>query len=230
MLLEIEGVTKTYETPSGEGRTTVLRDISLRVEAGDSIAVLGPSGSGKSTLLNIIGALDRPTSGDVIFSGKNLASLGDAELARIRNLEMGFVFQLHYLLPQLTVFENVLVPTVPLGSKSDRIAAEERAFQLLEKVGLQKHLDHFPAQLSGGEMQRVAVVRALINGPKLILADEPTGSLDRDSSNNLGRLLVGLNRDQGTALVVVTHSLELAGLMSRIYRLEDGLLVHHVIQ
>jgi lipoprotein-releasing system ATP-binding protein len=230
MLLEINGVSKTYETPSGEDRTTVLRDVSLKVEAGDSIAVLGPSGSGKSTLLNIIGALDRPTSGDVMFSGKNLASLGDAELARIRNLEMGFVFQLHYLLPQLTVFENVLVPTVPLGSKSDRIAVKERAFQLLEKVGLQKHLDHFPAQLSGGEMQRVAVVRALINGPKLILADEPTGSLDRDTSDNLGRLLVGLNRDQGTALVVVTHSLALAGLMSRIYKLEDGLLAHHVIQ
>lgn len=227
MLLELKGVSKVYENPSGEGRTTVLHNISLRINPGDSIAVVGPSGSGKSTLLNIIGALDRPTSGEVMFAGKNLASLRDSELSRIRNLEVGFVFQLHHLLPQLTVFENVLVPTVPLGLKSETEKVKNRALQLLEKVGLKTHLDHFPAQLSGGEMQRTAVVRALINSPKLVLADEPTGSLDRDSSENLGRLLVELNREEGAALIVVTHSFELAGNMSRIYQLMDGRLADH---
>jgi len=227
MLLELKNVSKTYESPSGEGRTAVLRNVSLRVDPADSIAIVGPSGSGKSTLLNIMGALDRPTSGEVTFDGKKLASLEDTELARIRNLELGFVFQLHHLLPQLTVFENALVPTVPLGSKSGNAEAEKRALQLLKKVGLEKHLDHFPAQRSGGERQRAAVVRALINKPKLVLADEPTGSLDRKSSENLGRLLVELNREEGAALIVVTHSFGLAGHMSRIYQLEDGVLAEY---
>lgn len=229
MLLELKNVSKTYKTPSGKGEISVLRSISLNVQHGESVAVIGPSGSGKSTLLNIIGALDRPTSGQVLFDGKDLGRLGDPELARIRNLDVGFVFQLHHLLPQLTVLENVLLPTVSLGSKSENEGAnvEKRALELLEKVGLQNLLDQFPAQLSGGEMQRVAVVRALINRPKLVLADEPTGSLDRNSSKNLGRLLVALNRDEGTALIVVTHSSELAADMSRIYTLQDGVLATH---
>jgi ABC-type lipoprotein export system ATPase subunit len=224
MLLELKNISKTYEIPSGEGQVTVLKDISIQVSQGESIAVAGPSGSGKSTLLNIIGALDRPTSGMVTLTGKNLADLEDSELSKIRNQDIGFVFQLHHLLPQCTVLENVLIPTVPLGLNKDDENVMIRAKELLEKVGLEKHFHHFPAQLSGGEMQRVAVVRALINMPKLVLADEPTGSLDRESSKNLGQLLLQLNKDEGVALIVVTHSMELARLMDKVYKLQDGKL------
>jgi ABC-type lipoprotein export system ATPase subunit len=188
------------------------------------MAVVGPSGSGKSTLLNIIGALDRPTSGMVALDGKNLADLEDSELSKIRNQDIGFVFQLHHLLPQCTVLENVLIPTIPLGLNREDKNVKIRAQELLEKVGLEQHLHHFPAQLSGGELQRVAVVRALINTPKLVLADEPTGSLDRESSENLGQLLVRLNKEVGMALIVVTHSMELARLMEKVYTLRDGKL------
>lgn len=194
------------------------------------MAIVGPSGSGKSTLLNIIGALDRPTSGVVTFAGKNLADLGDLELSRIRNREIGFVFQLHHLLPQCSVFENVLIPTIPLGLKKGDEEKRNRAMNLLEGVGLEKHKDHFPAQLSGGEMQRVAVIRALINRPKLILADEPTGSLDRESSQNLGRLLIKVNKEEGTALITVTHSIDLARLMDKAFKLRDGMLENYVIE
>jgi ABC-type lipoprotein export system ATPase subunit len=224
MLLELKNISKTYEIPSGEGQVTVLKDISIQVSQGESIAVAGPSGSGKSTLLNIIGALDRPTSGMVTLTGKNLADLEDSELSKIRNQDIGFVFQLHHLLPQCTVLENVLIPTVPLGLNKDDENVMIRVKELLEKVGLEKHFHHFPAQLSGGEMQRVAVVRALINMPKLVLADEPTGSLDRESSKNLGQLLLQLNKDEGVALIVVTHSMELARLMDKVYKLQDGKL------
>ncbi len=224
MLLELKNISKTYEIPSGEGQAIVLRDISLQVNQGESIAVVGPSGSGKSTLLNIIGALDRPTSGIVTLTGKNLADLEDSELSKIRNQDIGFVFQLHHLLPQCTVLENVLIPTIPLGLNREDENVRIRAKELLEKVGLEKHFYHFPAQLSGGERQRVAVVRALINTPKLILADEPTGSLDRESSENLGQLLLQLNKEEGMALIVVTHSLELARLMDKVYKLRDGKL------
>ena len=185
MLLELRNISKKYEIPSGEGHATVLRDVYLQITQGESVAIVGPSGSGKSTLLNIIGALDKPTSGVVTFAGKNLADLDDAELSQIRNQEIGFVFQLHHLLPQCTVFENVLIPTIPPRLEKEDEDVQERARNLLGGVGLEKHKDYFPAQLSGGEMQRVAVIRALINRPKLVLADEPTGSLDRESSENL---------------------------------------------
>jgi len=230
MLLELKNISKIFELPSGEGHTTVLRDISLQVSQGESVAVVGPSGSGKSTLLNIIGALDKPTSGVVTFAGKDLADLGDSELSRIRNREIGFVFQLHHLLPQCTVFENVLIPTIPLGLNKGDEDVRGRAKNLLERVGLEKHSDHFPAQLSGGEMQRVAVIRALINRPKLILADEPTGSLDRESSENLGQLLVKVNKEEGTALITVTHSIELGRLMDKAFKLRDGILENYVIE
>jgi ABC-type lipoprotein export system ATPase subunit len=180
--------------------------------------------------LNIIGALDKPTSGVVTFAGKNLADLDDAELSQIRNREIGFVFQLHHLLPQCTVFENVLIPTIPLGLEKEDEDVQERARNLLEGVGLKKHMDYFPAQLSGGEMQRVAVIRALINRPKLILADEPTGSLDRESSENLGQLLVKVNKEEGTTLITVTHSIEIARLMDKVYRLQDGMLENYLIE
>ena len=230
MLLELKNISKKYEIPSGEGHTTVLRDISLQIIQGESVALVGPSGSGKSTLLNIIGALDKPTSGVVTFAGKDLADLDDSELSRIRNREIGFVFQLHHLLPQCTVFENVLLPTIPLGLKKGDEDVRDRAKNLLERVGLEKHKDYFPAQLSGGEMQRVAVIRALINRPKLILADEPTGSLDRESSENLGQLLVKVNKEEGTALITVTHSIELARLMDKVFKLRDGILENYVIE
>jgi ABC-type lipoprotein export system ATPase subunit len=230
MLLELRNISKKYEIPSGEGHTTVLRDVSLQITQGESVAVVGPSGSGKSTLLNIIGALDKPTSGVVTFAGKNLADLDDAELSQIRNQEIGFVFQLHHLLPQCTVFENVLIPTIPLGMEKEDEDVQERAKNLLERVGLEKHKDYFPAQLSGGEMQRVAVVRALINRPTLVLADEPTGSLDRESSKNLGQLLVKVNREEETTLITVTHSIEIARLMNKVYRLQDGMLENYPIE
>ncbi len=230
MWLELKNISKKYDIPSGQGQTIVLRDISLQIIQGESVAVVGPSGSGKSTLLNIIGALDKPTSGVVIFAGKNLADLDDSTLSRIRNQEIGFVFQLHHLLPQCTVFENVLIPTIPLKMEKKDKDVQERAKNLLERVGLEKHMDYFPAQLSGGEMQRVAVVRALINRPTLVLADEPTGSLDRESSDNLGRLLVKVNKEEETTLITVTHSIEIARLMDKVYRLRDGMLEKYSIE
>lgn len=222
ILLELKRIAKTFEIPAADKTMTVLEDISFRIDLGESMAVVGPSGSGKSTLLNIIGALEKPTSGDVFFSGKNLANLSDSELSAIRNLEIGFIFQLHHLLPQCTVLENVLIPTIPLGVKKNKNEVMRRAETLLEKVALKERMDFFPAVLSGGELQRVAVVRALINKPKLILADEPTGSLDKESSENLGRLLVDLNREEGVALITVTHSMELARLMGKVFNLQNG--------
>lgn len=223
-LLELDNITKRFRHPSRREDIAVLEGLSLEVRAGEAIAVVGPSGSGKSTLLNIMGALDRPSSGTVRLEGTDLSQLGDEELSRIRNREIGFIFQLHYLLPHCTVLENVQVPSLPLGPKADRPAVRDRAVQLLERVGLGEHLDHFPAQLSGGELQRVAVVRALINRPRLLLADEPTGSLDREASQNLGEILVRLNREEGTTLVVVTHSEDLAKLLDPVYALANGKL------
>lgn len=168
MLLELKKIAKAFEIPAADKTMTVLADISFRIDQGESMAVVGPSGSGKSTLLNIIGALEKPTSGDVFFAGKNLANLRDSELSVIRNREIGFIFQLHHLLPQCTVLENVLIPTIPLGVKKNKNEMMRRAKTLLEKVALKERMDFFPAVLSGGELQRVAVVRALINKPKLI--------------------------------------------------------------
>lgn len=224
MLLELKKITKTFEIPGGEREMIVLEDISFQIDQGESMAVVGPSGSGKSTLLNIIGALDRPTSGDVFFAGKNLANLRDSDLSAIRNREIGFIFQLHHLLPQCTVLENVLIPAIPLGIKKNKNEVLKRAKTLLEKVALKERMNFFPAVLSGGELQRVAVVRALINSPKLILADEPTGSLDKESSENLGRLLVDLNREEGVSLITVTHSMDLARRMSKVFNLQNGKL------
>ena len=186
--------------------------------------IVGPSGCGKSTLLNIIGALDRPTSGRVLFDGRDLAALDDNELAKIRNKQIGFVFQMHHLLPQCTVLENVLVPTLAGKDRSAMEQARERATNLLQRVGLKEFLLHRPGQLSGGQRQRVAVVRALINQPKLLLADEPTGSLDREASEKIADLLVELNRSEKVTLIVVTHSHELAKRMGRVVELTEGSL------
>jgi ABC-type lipoprotein export system ATPase subunit len=223
-VLELVNVAKSYESPGDKAGLRVLKDITLKLEQGQSIVIVGPSGSGKSTLLNIIGALDRPSSGQVLFDGRNLADLDDVELARIRNKEIGFVFQLHHLLGQCTVLENVLVPTLVDNSRSSKKEIQKRAADLLERVGLGDHLLHRPGELSGGQRQRVAVVRALINRPRLLLADEPTGSLDEDSSQNIAELLVELNLSERIALVAVTHSLKLARRIGRVMELGDGLL------
>ena len=224
MLLELINISKSYHVPDETDGYHVLKDVTLNVEAGESLAITGPSGSGKSTLLNIIGALDRPTSGRVLLENRDLSQLGDRELAIIRNREIGFVFQLHHLLPQYTALENVLVPTLAKASRSAEGDAEARARHLLKRVGLGERLSSRPGQLSGGERQRVAVVRALINSPKLLLADEPTGSLDRSSADDLARLLAELNREEGVTLILVTHALELAERMGRLLELSDGAL------
>ena len=222
-ILILKDIAKSYPAPSG-GTVEVLKSISLEVEAGRSIAIVGPSGCGKSTLLNIIGTLDFPSAGSVILEGQELGRLGEVEKAAIRNRKIGFVFQQHHLLPQCTVLENVLVPTLISRSESIQIA-ETRARDLLDQVGLSPRLDYRPGQLSGGEQLRVAVVRAMINQPQLLLADEPTGSLDRVGAESLADLLIRMNRQQGTTLIVVTHSLPLAQRMDRLYTLVDGTLV-----
>jgi len=215
-------MSKRYESPTSTELVPVLRDVTLEIQRGESVAIVGPSGSGKSTLLNIIGTLDRPDSGHVLLDGKDLSRLDDIQLAAVRNREIGFIFQSHHLLPQCTVLENVLVPTLANKDAALRNGAVERAKGLLDKVGLGARLTHRPGQLSGGERQRVAVVRALINQPKLLLADEPTGSLDRASAENLADLLVRLNREEGVTLIVVTHAPDLAKRMSRVLELRDG--------
>jgi len=223
-MLELVNVSKSYERPGQEGRLEVLRDISLKIGNGESVAVVGPSGSGKSTLLNVIGGLDRPTEGRVLLGGSDIGRLGDAALSRVRNKKIGFVFQLHHLLAQCTVLENVLVPV--LAEKGRRCGQEvrERALGLLDRVGLSDWSLHRPGELSGGQLQRVAVVRALINKPRLLLADEPTGSLDKHRAFEMADLLGELNKSEGVTLIVVTHSEELAERMGRVFELSEGRL------
>ncbi len=223
-MLELINVSKEFQSPAETGSVTVLKDITLKIEKGRSVAIVGPSGCGKSTLLNIIGALDRPTAGRVLFDGKDLTKADDIELAGIRNSEIGFVFQLHHLLPQCTVLENVIVPTLADKNRSSRKEVEERAVSLLERVGLKEWMLHRPGQLSGGQRQRVAVVRALINQPKLLLADEPTGSLDEHAAQNIAELLVELNQSEQVTLILATHSIKLAEHMGQVLELSNGTL------
>jgi ABC-type lipoprotein export system ATPase subunit len=224
MLLQLRNVTKTYHAPDGGDAVDVLRGVDLEIAAGETVAITGPSGSGKSTALNIIGALDRADSGEVIVDGRDVEKMGEEELAAYRNTTVGFIFQLHHLLPQCTILENVLVPTLAVG-KRDAEALQARAESLLEAVGLKHRLHHRPGELSGGERQRVAVARALINSPKLLLADEPTGALDRTNAARLADLLVELNKSHGITLVMVTHAPDLAQRMQRTFELLDGKLV-----
>jgi lipoprotein-releasing system ATP-binding protein len=224
LLLELVGVGKAYPGVADAAGPSVLDGLDLRVSAGQSLAIVGPSGCGNSTLLNIIGTLDRPTSGKVLLAGQDLSTMTDKQLATLRSRQIGFIFQLHHLLPQCTILENVLLPTLAASGGQTRAQAQAEALRLLKRVGLSHRLHHRPGQLSGGECQRAAVVRALINSPRLVLADEPTGSLDRTSADELGSLLVELNRDEGVTLIVVTHSLDLAGLMGRRLELRAGKL------
>ena len=223
MLAELQNISKHYEQGSGI-RNEILNQISLTIQENDSIAIVGPSGSGKSTLLNILGTLDKPSSGKVILDGTTTDMLNENQLADMRNQFIGFVFQLHHLLPQLTLLENILLPAMPLNIKSSQEMTVERAHQLIDRVGLKKLVNQRPGQLSVGECQRAAVVRALINQPRLLLADEPTGSLDAENASQLGQLLGELNLEQKLAVVLVTHSAELASRMNRIYRLTSGKL------
>lgn len=223
-MLELVHVAKKYDSPGDKEALSVLKDITLKVQSGQSLVIVGPSGSGKSTLLNIMGALDHPTRGQVLFDGQDLAAQNEKTLASIRNKQIGFVFQLHHLLPQCTVLENVLVPTLADKKHPDMKEIRDRAVNLLQRVGLEKFMLYRPGELSGGQRQRVAVVRALINNPKLLLADEPTGSLDKDSSENIADLLVELNKSEKVTLIVVTHSLSLAERMGQVMELSDGLL------
>jgi lipoprotein-releasing system ATP-binding protein len=216
--LAINNVTKEFSTRGDP--LVVLRGVSLSLSAGENVAVLGPSGSGKSTLLSIAGTLDTPTSGTVTLDGQDPFALLEPQLARFRNRRIGFVFQDHHLLPQLSVLENVLVPTLADGSP-DR-ETTQRARLLLERVGLSDRLTHRPAELSGGERQRVALARALVMNPVLLLADEPTGNLDRTTAGSVGELLLELQQQQNTMLIVVTHSIELANLLQRQLQLDDG--------
>lgn len=225
MLAELQQITKYYEQPGKSIHNLVLDDISIQINNNERIAIVGPSGSGKSTLLNILGTLDSPTSGKVSLEGIPLDKMNENRLAEIRNSVVGFVFQMHHLLPQLTLLQNVLLPLLPQKDKTLLISANKRALHLIDRVGLSDQINQYPSQLSVGECQRTAVVRALINQPRLLLADEPTGSLDATNAAQLAQLLIDLNQEQGVALVIVTHSMELAGKMDKIFQLREGKLI-----
>ena len=214
--LQVDGLTKSYF--SGSHSLTVLRDVSLSLSEGESCAIVGPSGSGKTTLLGLCAGLDRPSSGSVTLQGVCLDRLNEDERARLRNLYVGFVFQNFNLIPTLTSLENVLVPLELRGKSDSRDVAEN----LLERVGIGERLEHYPAQLSGGEQQRVAIARAFVNRPKILFADEPTGNLDADTSQRVVDLLFELNREARTTLIMATHNLELASRSQRVIKLKGG--------
>ena len=217
-------VSEVYKNLGREPRTVeVLRGVSLEMSEGQSLAITGPSGSGKSTLLHLIGTLDRPSSGTIEINDKTPFGMPEPQLAKFRNQMIGFIFQDHHLLPQYSVLENVLMPTMAFKRRNDH--AEERAKDLLESVGLAHRLSHRPAELSGGECQRVAVARALINRPSLLLCDEPTGNLDHSTADTVASLLFELHQAEQNILIVVTHSLELAGRLGRRLELEEGTCV-----
>jgi lipoprotein-releasing system ATP-binding protein len=219
--LEARGVHKTYT--SGAGDLHVLRGVDLRLEPGEAVAIVGGSGSGKSTLLHLLGALDRPSSGEIEVGGASLGSLDDDALAGLRNREIGFVFQFHHLLREFNALENVMMPALIAGSSPAK--AEARARDLLEAVGLGARTTHQSTELSGGEQQRVAVARALVNEPLVLLADEPSGNLDRETSARLHDLLFRIREERGVAMVLVTHNPVLAARADRILTLEDGVLI-----
>lgn len=222
-MLAVENVHKSFT--SGSKEIQVLKGVELQLPKGKFIAIAGPSGAGKSTLLHILGGLDAPEQGRVLFEQEDIYALSDAAVARVRNEKIGFVFQFYHLLPEFTVFENVLMPVLiqrrPSGKGSE---AEQEAMRLLEETGLSERLGHFPAQLSGGERQRVAIVRALINRPALLLCDEPTGNLDSKTGEEIFTLLKKINKEDQTTVILVTHNVELARGADALYHLRDGML------
>jgi lipoprotein-releasing system ATP-binding protein len=225
-MINVRQLTKTYQTP-GES-IQVLDHLDLTLAAGETAAIVGPSGSGKSTLLNLLGALDRPTSGTITIGDQDISTFSEEQAATFRNHSLGFIFQQQHLLPQLSVLENVLVPRLAGDWQESAAETEKRALQLLENVGLSDRLHHLPWQLSGGEKLRTAVARALINRPKLILADEPTGSLDPASTDTVADLLLALNRDHGVTLIIVTHNLAIAQRMGKTFELRNGKLMEEI--
>jgi lipoprotein-releasing system ATP-binding protein len=223
-MLTLKNISKSFGTPGETNFRTVLSGLDFSLGEGESAAILGPSGSGKTTLLNIAGTLDFPDSGEIRFNGIDISSLSPSELDHFRNREVGFVFQQHHLLPQCTLLENILLPAMLLKDKIEKQGRKARAESLLKRVGIWDHRDKLPGKMSGGECQRAAVVRAMINSPALLLADEPTGALDSENAEILGELLLDLNKNDGLSLLLVTHSLELAGRMQKTYQLREGKL------
>ena len=225
-ILAVQGLTKTYPDAGG-GLITVLSGIDLTLRRGQSAAIIGPSGCGKTTLLNVIGTLDTPTAGSVAIAGTDITTLNETQRAQVRAKQIGFVFQEHHLLPQCTALENTLIPTLAKGI--DRKGSEQRATELLNRVGLSDRIHHRPDALSGGQRQRVAIVRALINRPALLLVDEPTGALDSNTAEQIMGLLLELNQAEQTAMLMVTHAADLASLMDQTLRLEQGKLVDEAL-
>jgi len=222
-MLSTEQLSKAYE------HQQVLRDVNFSIQKGESAAIVGPSGTGKTTFLNIVGTLDVPDSGRVLFKGEDISKLNEQQRTQFRNRHIGFVFQMHHLLPQCTVLENVLIPTLTISDKNARTALRKRASELLELVGMAAHSNKLPGQLSGGECQRTAFARALIHQPELILADEPTGSLDEESAEVLTNELLQLNNELNTTLIVVTHSLQLASRLDSMWQLHQHQLIKNSI-
>ncbi|MEJ2598633.1 MAG: ABC transporter ATP-binding protein [Anaerolineales bacterium] len=221
-VIQAKDLTKTYNM--GEVQVHALRGVSFQIATGEVVAIMGPSGSGKSTLMNIIGCLDQPTEGEYLLDGEQVSNLKDDQLASIRNRKVGFVFQSFNLLPRATALANVEMPIRYAGERQN---LRERALQSLELVGLGDRIDHRPNELSGGQQQRVAIARALVNNPAIILADEPTGNLDTQAGDEIMHLLLSLNEEKGTTLVIVTHDPEIAEQTQRIIHLRDGLIDNH---
>ena len=220
MILQAEHISKGYTTTNG--RLEVLRDITLSIERGEIVAVMGPSGCGKSTLLNVLGTLDRPDSGTLSIDGKDVSSLGDKSLSRLRNETIGFVFQFHHLLPEFTILENLMIPLMLAGREV--LEAHKISEEWLSRVDLSERQDHRPASISGGERQRIAVLRALVNKPKLVLADEPTGNLDVTAGENLMKVMSDLVSNEKCGFIIATHNPKIAEIADRTLYLNEGIL------
>ncbi len=220
-MLNLKSISKSFQQ-----RGIVLNSLDLEVNEGESVSIMGASGSGKTTLLNIIGLLDKPDSGELLFRGNRVQNYNSEESAAYRNRNIGFVFQEHHLLPYLTIYENIILPALAFKHTSDEsIAIEKHVSELMERIGISSLSNKYPFQVSGGEAQRTAIIRALVNSPSLLLADEPTGALDAKNGDILGKLLLEINSEIGVSLIIATHSPELAGIMSRRLKLEDGKLL-----
>ncbi len=226
MFLRLKQISKSFFS-KGVLIREVLSKLSLEVEEGESVSIVGPSGSGKTTLLNIIGTLDQPNEGQVLYKEKDVSLFNNQQLASFRSRQIGFVFQQHYLLPQCTLWENILVPTLPLKDRGWKNQCIQRGQELLKRTGIWEQRHQKPGELSGGECQRAAVVRALINAPSLLLADEPTGALDQKNSDNLAELLFEINQSDRVTLIMVTHNTSLAARANKIFLLEEGQLKPH---